>query len=58
MEASSNSTQEAQILAHLEAGKTITQLEALNLYDCHDIKTLKHRTKSGKTVARYRLKKS
>lgn len=63
-------TQKSNILAHLKDGKTITPLEALNLYGCfrlaaiifvlkHDcglnIETERVKTKSGKYVAQYKL---
>jgi Helix-turn-helix domain len=57
------------ILSHLRSGKTITPLEALNLYQClslaqrinnlrndgHDIKTEMIRLRSGKRIAQYHL---
>lgn len=62
-------TQNAQILAHLEAGKTITALQAMDQYGCmrlsgriYDLKQEGHaiskqmvKTASGKHVAEYWL---
>lgn len=63
-------TQKNNILAHLKEGKTITPLEALNLYGCFrlaaiifilrndlglNIVTERIKTKKGKYVAQYRL---
>ncbi len=65
----STATQNQMILSHLKAGKTITKLEALDLFNCLslssrisdlkkmgnaiDSKTIK--TKSGKHVAEYSI---
>lgn len=65
----SSSSQVSRILAHLKDGKTITPLEALNLYGCFrlgariaDIKALGYEVKSEfvttpseKKVKRYHL---
>ena len=62
-------TQCKQIAAHLEGGKTITALEALNLFGCfrlasriHDLRVQGYNiiveritTATGKSVAQYRL---
>lgn len=62
-------SQEAQILAHLRSGHTLTPLEALDMFGCFrlgarigelreaglDIKTEIVRTSTGKRVARYSL---
>ena len=63
-------TQKSNILAHLKEGKTITPLEALNLYGCFrlaaiiflikkdcgvDIETKRVKTANGKYVAQYKL---
>lgn len=64
-------SQEAQILAHLEAGNTLTPLEALAKFKCfrlsgrildlkkkgHPIITETHEMLDGKRVAKYRLVK-
>lgn len=65
-----NNTQSEQILNHLKQGKTITPLEALELYGCfrlsavilrlrklgYEILThLEHNTKRAGTHARYEL---
>ena len=61
--------QNAKILAHLNEGRSITALEALNLYGCFrlasrihdlrkagiDVKVGEHTTSEGKKVARYYL---
>ena len=61
--------QNAKILAHLNEGRSITSLEALNLYGCFrlasrihdlrkagiDVKVGEHTTEGGKKVARYYL---
>lgn len=66
-----NTSTTHRIAAWLERGRTITPLEALNRFDCnrlsariHDlrsigykIKTLPHKTATGKTVAKYKLAK-
>ena len=62
-------SQREQILKHLESGKTITPLEALNLFDCfrlsdvifklrkegYDIRTKDLKVKSNKIVAQYSI---
>ena len=62
-------TQNAQILAHLKAGHSITAFDALAMFDClrlsgriYDLKQAGHaiekrmvETSTGKRVARYRL---
>lgn len=62
-------TQCKQIAAHLEGGKTITAIEALNLFGCfrlasriHDLRVEGYpivaeriKTATGKTVAQYRM---
>ena len=62
-------TQCKQIASHLEGGKTITALEALNLFGCfrlasriHDLRVQGYNiiveritTATGKSVAQYRL---
>ena len=61
--------QNARILAHLQAGRTITALEALELFKCfrlasrvcdlrkagHDVQKRTIKTNSGKSVAQYFL---
>ena len=65
-------TQNERILAHLQKGRKITQLEALNKFDCfrlasrisdlradgHPIESETIETKSGKHVARYFMSSS
>lgn len=65
----SNESQCNRILTHLQEGKTITSLEALNLFRCmrlasrisdlrrrgHSIVSERIKTQSGKYVAQYRL---
>jgi hypothetical protein len=62
-------SQEERILAHLKSGKSITPLDALNLYGCfrlggrifdikkrgYTIETNMVKTTGGATVASYRL---
>lgn len=62
-------TQNATILAHLQSGKTITPLEALEEFQCfrlgarihelkqdgHKIVSERHTTPSGKNVSCYRM---
>lgn len=62
-------SQTKKILAHLKSGKTITPLEALAEFGClrlsgriydlrrdgHQIETNRITTKSGKTIAQYKL---
>lgn len=60
-------SQERQILAYLKSGKTLTPIQALEMFGCfrlgarifdlkdkgHDIKTTMIKTYSGKRIARY-----
>lgn len=62
-------SQNAAILAHLQSGKTITPLEALQEFGClrlsgriydlkqdgHNIHCDRIKTKTGKVIGRYRL---
>jgi Helix-turn-helix domain len=64
-------SQSEQILAYLQAGRTLTELEALNLFNCmslaqriYDLRRHGHRiistpitTQSGKRIAQYSLGK-
>jgi len=38
-------SQETQVLNYLQSGKTITQLEALNMFDCMRLSARVHRLK-------------
>lgn len=65
-------TQAQQILRHLESGKTVTDLDALNLFRCrrlaarindlrregHEIRTEIEKTANGARIARYSLEPS
>lgn len=69
MKVKNKTAQSARILLHLKSGKSITALEALNLYGCFrlaarisDLRKLGHKIKSdrctnqfGKTFAKYSL---
>lgn len=69
MKVKTKTAQAARILSHMQSGKSITAIEALNLYGCfrlaarigdlrdhgYKIKSEPYRTPEGKTVSKYSL---
>ncbi|UAA86496.1 DNA-binding protein [Acinetobacter baumannii] len=48
-------TQDSQVLTHLKQGRTLTQLEAIQLYGCYRLSAVVHRLRNaGNNIVTYR----